>query len=280
MQSICLSGATAACLLFLNLVSTAAQAIAVSGQGTWETTLQGRDLDGNLSTSEAYYDTVLDITWLLDANASAGSSFDDGVSSTDGHMTWVSANSWAAGLNINGITGWRLPDIEPVNGTAFNTIVSFNGTTDRGHNISAPGTLYAGSTASEMAHMYYNTLGNLSPCNPAVSTECDELQSGWGLTNTGPFENLNAFGHWSATEGETSIGGAWYFNFNEGNQRRVAKSRERYAWAVHEGDVGWSLVPVPVPAAVWLFGSGLLGLAVVGTRRRHPGPGASSAAAL
>lgn len=32
-------------------------------------------------------------------------------------------------------------------------------------------------------------------------------------------------------------------------------------------DVGWEVAPVPVPAAVWLFGSGLLGLVAVGRRR-------------
>lgn len=44
--------------------STLAHASSVSGQGTWETTLQGRDLDGNLSTAEAYYDTETLRAWL------------------------------------------------------------------------------------------------------------------------------------------------------------------------------------------------------------------------
>jgi hypothetical protein len=47
---------------------TTSHAAAVSGQGTWETTLQGRDLDGNPATFEAYYDTDLNITWLANAN--------------------------------------------------------------------------------------------------------------------------------------------------------------------------------------------------------------------
>ncbi len=37
-----------------------------------------------------------------------------------------------------------------------------------------------------------------------------------------------------------------------------------YAWAVRDGDVG----AVPVPAAVWLFGSGLIGLLGVARRKR------------
>lgn len=45
----------AVCASALIAISGAAQAVAISGQGTWESTLQGRDLDGNLSTFEAYY---------------------------------------------------------------------------------------------------------------------------------------------------------------------------------------------------------------------------------
>jgi hypothetical protein len=57
------------CAIALTLaVSTSLHAASISGQGTWESTLQGRDLDGNLTTFEAYYDTALNITWLADAN--------------------------------------------------------------------------------------------------------------------------------------------------------------------------------------------------------------------
>ncbi len=38
-----------------SLGTLTAQAIPVTGQGTWETTLQARDLDGNPATIEAYY---------------------------------------------------------------------------------------------------------------------------------------------------------------------------------------------------------------------------------
>jgi hypothetical protein len=58
----------AAVLAFLPVagLQNTASAAAVSGQGTWETTLQGRDLDGNTTTFEAYFDTALDITWLAE----------------------------------------------------------------------------------------------------------------------------------------------------------------------------------------------------------------------
>ena len=56
----------------------------------------------------AYYDDVADLTWLADANAAQTSGFD-----SDGRMNWVDANSWAAGLNVGGVDGWRLADTDP-----------------------------------------------------------------------------------------------------------------------------------------------------------------------
>ena len=80
------------CVYAFSIFSVTANAVPVSGQGTWETTLQGRDLDGNNLTAEAYYDTALDITWLANADI-------------NGEMDWFAANTWAGGLNINGFTG-------------------------------------------------------------------------------------------------------------------------------------------------------------------------------
>ncbi|MHB8741525.1 MAG: hypothetical protein ACYC9L_00215 [Sulfuricaulis sp.] len=218
----------------------------------------------------AYYDTVLNITWLADANAAVGSTYDTYMPGT-GLMTWSQANTWAAGLTVDGVTGWRLPTVNPVNGSSFNPGWSYNGSTDYGFNVSAPGTIYAGSTGSEMAYLFYNTLGNKADCSTAGICP----QPGGGLTNTGPFSNVQ-FGYWSASL--YGSGYAWDFNFNDNgpsdqpgsfNAGEQAVSNEAYpnlpAWAVHSGDVGMSTVPVP--AAVWLFGSGLLGL--IGVTRRY-----------
>ena len=229
-------------------VSSLTHAAPVSGQGTWETTLQARDFDGNPATIEGYYDTVLNITWLADANY-AGTA-----------MNWATANSWAAGLNINGIAGWRLPTVSPVNGSSFNYFPFYNGSTDIGYNISAPGTVHAGSTASEMAHMFYVTLGDKAQYNTNGTP-----QAGYGLTNTGPFSNVQS-GYWLAPEYAPDTANAWGFSLDGGLQLNANKTNMAPAWAVHPGSVGASVVPVP--AAVWLFGSGLLGLIGVARRRK------------
>jgi hypothetical protein len=215
-----------------------ARADAVSGQGTWEATLQGRDLDGNLATFEAWYDTALDITWLADANY-AGT-----------YMSWGDANAWASGLNINGYTGWRLPTVTDTGNDGCN--YAFTGT-DCGYNVD--------TATGEMAHMFYATLGNLAYYDTAGNPN----QPGAGLTNSGPFSNLQSASYWSATENVTNSDNAWLFYFYIGRQYDGGyKPNSFYAWAVQSGDVG----TVPIPAAVWLFSSGLLGLVGVARRRR------------
>ena len=64
------------------------------------------------------------------------------------------------------------------------------------------------------------------------------------MTQTGPFVNLSSATYWSGTElDETS---AWYFSALDGKQDYFDKTTPYLALAV---------APVPIPAAVWLFGS-------------------------
>ena len=214
---------------------------------------------------QAFYDDVLDITWLADVNTAAGSVFDDGSSSTDGRMTWASANNWAASLNISGVTGWRLPTAEPINGTAYNTTPQNDGSSDVGYNISRPLTVYGGSTANEMAHLFYNTLNNVSRFNTGGIFVNGCPNSGRCLTNSGPFTNLIAGPYWSGSEFDTSQ--AWEISFYLGNQNLSNKDNGTIlALAVHTGDVA----AVPVPAAVWLMGSAMFGLVGFGRKKVVP----------
>lgn len=189
----------------------------------------------------AYYDDVNNLTWLADANA-------------NGAMTWADANAWAAGLNVAGVTGWRLPDTIDVNNDGITFPNVYQGV-DAGYNI---------TTHSEMSNMFYNVLGN-----SAIFDTAGNPQVG-GLSNTGPFTNLQSGYYWSATEYVIDPAYAWVFGMHNGNQGYLFKPATFYdlsnitAWAVYSGDVS----AVPVPAAVWLFSSGLLGLVGVARRKR------------
>jgi len=162
------------------------------------------------------------LTWLADANA-AGTV-----------MTWLDANSWATGLTIDGVSGWRLPDTLQPDASCD----SQNGSVSYGYNC----------TGSEMGNMFYNV-----PENTAGS-----------LSNAGPFSNVQSNIYWSATETAPSSGDAFAFDISFGNQVYGFKSYTVYAWAVQSGDVS----AMPVPATAWLFGSGLIGLVGFAKRKK------------
>lgn len=206
---------------------------AVYAQGTWEATLRGRDLDGDMSTFEAWYDTSLNVTWIADAYLIKTTGYD-----TDDSITWDEAVTWINYLNQNnylGYNGWRLPTLIPINGSAFAYNTTYNGSTDRSYNVSAPGTIYAGSKNSELAYMFYNTLGNVA----YYDTSGNPDQSGYGLSNSGPFLNLQETGYWTDIVYALVPNGAWQFRFDTGFQDPDPTFANIYKpWPVHDGDVG------------------------------------------
>jgi PEP-CTERM motif len=214
----------------------AAHAAAVIGQGTWQTTLQARDLDGNGNT-DAYYDTALNITWLADTSAFQG--------------TWDASKAWADNLVVGAYSDWRLPTMVDVGNNGCTTFSTAGGAnTDCGYNTD--------TGLSELAHMYYVTLGNKGYNAPGTGAG---NQPGWGLSNTGPFSNVQSDIYWSGVEYAPNASFAWYFNTSPGFQSFYVKGYALYAWAVRPGDVA----AVPEPQAYLLA---LAGLAVAGALAR------------
>ncbi len=193
------------------------------------------------------YDSDQKLTWLQDANYAQTSGHD-----IDGRMNWGNATSWAAGLSYGGYSDWRLPTITDTGNAGCD--FGSNGT-DCGYNVDTSG--------SELAYMFHQILGNISD----YDTDGDP-QSGGGLTSTSAdgvdFQNLQSYPYWSGTEYVPNTSKAWFFYTHHGFQSGTSKGDEFYAWAVRS-DVS----AVPVPAAVWLSGSGLVGLIGVSRRKRR-----------
>jgi hypothetical protein len=208
--------------------------------GAAHAALQGRDLDGNGATFEAYYDTDLDITWLADANYAKTSGYTDIVygaygAGSSGAMTWADAKIWAANLSftdgVNIYDNWRLP-------TTLQPDVSCDG--------QSGGFSYGyGCTGSELGHLFYSELGGTAGQSILTSSDPDLAK----------FTNLPS-AYWS-TESESSTYSAWYFNLSGGYQYVNNKFLVYHAWVVSPGDV--AAVPEAQTYALMLAGLGLIG---------------------
>jgi hypothetical protein len=151
---------------------------------------------------------------------------------TNAKMDWNSQRSWALDLVVS-YGEQELDDWRRCDGEDR----------DLGKNV----------TSSEMGHLFYVSLGN--------------GESG-GLQNAGPFDELLNNRYWSQTPYSTgSSYSAFYFAMEMGAQGYGPKNGNRYGLTVRNGDVPQS--PVPVPGAVWLLGSGLLGLTGIRSRRNR-----------
>ena len=205
------------------------------------------------------YDTVLNVTWLQDANYAKTSGY-----AADGVMTWSQANTWANGLVYGGYSDWRLARNTPVNGTpsGWNYDYSTNGTTDVGHNIT--------STFSELSYMYYVNLGLKGEFSASGAYQPDHGVNGngtyGGQKDIGLVKNLQSGVYWSGTAYAPSpADGASLFSTGNGLQDYNFQSFGLFAWAVRPGNV--TVAAVPVPGSVALLAGGLALLGVM-TRRR------------
>jgi hypothetical protein len=196
------------------------------------------------------YDTLLNVTWLQDANYVSTSGYDTSLYGSNywGQLTWQDAQKWAASLSyydaIRNVTwsDWRLPNMLPINPPTYDLTWNYDGSSDLGFNIL--------SSNTEFSYLYYVTLGNLG----ATSPEGVRPQPGWSLQNTGPFDNIR-ISYWSGSElGESEKIG--YFSIFNGEQLSEDISQAttyKYAWAVRDGDV----TAVPIPNTIILLIAGL-----------------------
>jgi hypothetical protein len=176
------------------------------------------------------YDTDLDITWYDYTNAA---------------NIWANQVAWASGLSVtfgsNVYNDWRLPMVIDTGNDGCN--FGYNGT-DCGYNVD--------TSTGEMAHLWYDEFGNLAYSDTSGSGP----QSGWGLTNTGDFQNLLAGVYWMGTEYAPNTSGAWFFNADFGYQGDHIKDYATYAIAVRPG---LAVAPEPISSILFIVGGATLG---------------------
>lgn len=174
------------------------------------------------------YDDVLNITWAQPDTTL---------------RTWNSANAYAASLTLGGVDGWRLPYVSVAAGEGPLSASP----------IDCFGATELDCRDNEMGYMFYHNLGG-SVYQPIVDS---------GHPDLALFPSLLGDSYWSATELDSSR--AHLLNFEVGFNGSWEKdggpyNMLYYAWAVHDGNIS----AVPVPSALWLLGTGLLGLLGVG----------------
>lgn len=226
----------------MNLIKRLCAASILSGAviSTANATLESR-LGG-----QAYYDTDLNITWLADANAGKGTVFDNFGSNNDGLMTGYSANDWVTSITVDGITGWRLPNLD-VNG-------------DRVFNIDV------NSSVFDMQFLATCLSGDISGC---ADNELGYLYWVEGITSAAPGPFVNVQPYFYLSENIHSGSNVWEMLFggsDSGSYGAQLLDNPFYAWAVHDGDVA-SSIPEPEIYAMLLSGLGLFGF-MAGRRKK------------
>jgi hypothetical protein len=107
---------------------------------------------------------------------------------------------------------------------------------------------------------YYDTEADLTWLADAIATTHND--------NYELFSNVQTNLYYWSTEAAWNANYAWAFGFNNCGgcvDAEADKIGSLYAWAVHSGNAG----AVPLPAAVVLFGSGLLGFMGVAGRKQR-----------
>ena len=182
---------------------------------------------------------------IYDADAPMGSIV--WLDYTNGPSTWFGQINWASELNT-AITSYNIYPAYTVTWEGSWRLPSAGANPQVGYD----------QTTSELGHLYYEALGleNFDDRGHVYVSEAE--------LNELNFDHLIPSNYWYSTEYTDDQDKPWFFNMIFGSQGvYFHKSDTLYALAVHNAQVS----AVPIPGAIWLLGSGLVGFLVSGRLR-------------
>jgi hypothetical protein len=166
---------------------------------------------------QTVYDSMLNLTWLANANLAATQTFGVSGINRDGSMSWDAAQRWIAAMNAARYLGsarWSLPETTlPDNGCSQNPKTAAFG---------------YGCTASQMGHLYYEELGG-------VKGSTIEITHGAAYTK---FTNFQPYLYWSATLWTRVPNSAFSFSFGNGFQGTNVFANDMYVIPITPGKLG------------------------------------------
>lgn len=183
-------------------------------------------------------------------------------------------NNSAANLKWNIVAADSNNNPDPLFPTHINRLVTTSTATNASQ-ISLTGTGLAGAVNRVEQHEVGANLLNGCDVNPScVSTDTTEDSNGNKLQVWG-----DSFGgNGSVKSAGTGFGSLFFYYIGHSSAGGVtqipktlfANSQYTATWTLtSDGSVAYNLQAVPIPAAVWLFGSALVGLVGVARRRTH-----------
>jgi hypothetical protein len=216
------------------LVRTTAAAAALStlamsaGAQTW----QAVNLDGDAVTTEAWFNTATNTTWLAGPDLV--------------QMDWNTAKTWASNLTIYGSSDWRLPILGGVAGVPVSI-----GQTYPAISEGELGLLWQSLGGAAGLHAQFPTLPNSPNRNDYFGVWYGNAVAGTGITGYA----------WAL-----SVGMAENYALNA----RPEFSQTEFAWAVHDGDLRMT-TSVPEPHESTLLIAGVMAMGFMARRRRARG---------
>ena len=197
----------------------------------------------SINLSDQRVNEIIEAVGTIGNHELTMSDFQDGNGNYTGQMTWWGAQAWVDQLSFAGMDNWQLPTI---------LLPDSDCTTDAAGTAPSQDSTGYNCKGSDLGHLFYVEIG-ASAGNP-ITTGLQEALDKFGIIPNDDY--------WSNGPTDVPLNFEPYTFSYLGQQTKTSGGSIAMAWPVHP-----ATPTVPLPATLWLFGSGLLGLLGIARRK-------------